>query len=490
MPDSTTSSQRLDEAELAEAAKFARALNAKAATSPLYANNQKGLPPGRHTAWRLSPEPYILPAARVAEIRALGAHLLAFLGAANKLYLESVKGRQPAWVHGVLDQGKPEALVEYQRMNRFKALLPRVIRPDLIIDEDGRLSACELDSIPGGIGLTGAMSEDYAELGYDLVGGPDGLVKGFAAMIRDVAGKPEPLLAITVSEESSDYWLEQQWLGARLAAHGLTATVVRPGELRYDGEAIHAPFGALGERQVDVVYRFFELFDLKNLPRAELLQYAAKKAQVVVTPPYKAYMEEKLLFALYHHPALRGFWRAELSADALTALDRLLPRTWLLDPAPLPPQAVLPGLTLDGAPIQDWMALAAATKRERSFVLKPSGFSSLAWGSHGVAFGADLSGPDWELALRNALAAYPRNPYILQAYHKPERTTVRYYDFRREAVVSMEGRARLCPYYFVVDGQAELGGILATVCPLDKLALHGMTDAVMVPTAVAQPLQA
>ncbi|MEB3328615.1 MAG: hypothetical protein VKQ33_05225 [Candidatus Sericytochromatia bacterium] len=491
MPDpTTTTTRRVGEADLAEAGALARELNERAAASPLYANNQKGLPPGRHTAWRLSPEPYVLPAARVAEIRALGGHLLALLAAANKLYLESVKGRQPAWVHAVLDKGKPEALVEFQRMNRFKGLLPRVIRPDLIIDEDGRLSACELDSIPGGIGLTGAMSADYAALGYDLVGGASGLVEGFAAMVQDVAGQPEPLLAIVVSEESNDYWLEQQWLGARLTAHGLTTTVVRPGELRYDGEAIHAPFGELGERQVDVVYRFFELFDLKNLPRAELLQYAAKKAQVVVTPPYKAFLEEKLLFALYHHPALRGYWRGELAAEALAALDRLLPRTWLLDPAPLPPQAVIPGLLVDGAPVQDWMALAAASKRERSFVLKPSGFSSLAWGSHGVSFGADLSGPDWELALRNALAAYPRNPYILQAYHKPERTTVRYYDFRREEVVTMAGRARLCPYFFVAGGQAELGGILATVCPLDKLAIHGMTDAVMAPTAVAQALPA
>ncbi|MEB3223672.1 MAG: hypothetical protein VKS61_16480, partial [Candidatus Sericytochromatia bacterium] len=436
----------------------------------------------------ISPEPYVLPAARVAELRALGGHLLAFLQAANKLYMESVKGRQPAWVHQVLDQGKPEALVEFQRMNRFKGLIPRVIRPDLIIDEEGRWSACELDSIPGGIGLTGAMSADYASLGYALVGGGDGLVRGFAAMIRDVAGKPDPTLAITVSEESSDYWLEQQWLGARLNALGLTTTVVRPGELRYDGEGVRAPFGDAGEREVDVVYRFFELFDLKNLPRAELIQYAAKKAQVVVTPPYKAYLEEKLLFALYHHPALRVFWRAEISGEALAALDGLLPRTWLLDPAPLPPQAVIPGLTVEGAPIQDWLALATASKRERAYVLKPSGFSSLAWGSHGVAFGSDLSGPDWELALRNALGAFPRTPYILQAYHKPERTTVRYYDFRREAVFTMEGRARLCPYYFVAGGEATLGGILATVCPLDKLALHGMTDAVMVPTAVAQPL--
>ena len=46
----------------------------------------------------------------------------------------------------------------------------------------------------------------------------------------------------------------------------------------------------------------------------------------------------------------------------------------------------------------------------------------------------------------------------------------------------MRGRARLCPYYFVSDNQVELVGILTTICPLDKKLIHGMVDAVMVPT--------
>jgi hypothetical protein len=48
----------------------------------------------------------------------------------------------------------------------------------------------------------------------------------------------------------------------------------------------------------------------------------------------------------------------------------------------------------------------------------------------------------------------------------------------------MEGRVRLSPYYFVVDGQAELGGVLATTCPKDKKIIHGMRDAVMTPCGV------
>jgi hypothetical protein len=48
----------------------------------------------------------------------------------------------------------------------------------------------------------------------------------------------------------------------------------------------------------------------------------------------------------------------------------------------------------------------------------------------------------------------------------------------------MKGRVRLSPYYFVSEGKTTLGGALATVCPADKKILHGMSDAVMIPTVV------
>ena len=47
----------------------------------------------------------------------------------------------------------------YSRMNRFQEDLPRVIRPDIIPTETGRIMT-ELDSVPGGIGLTGCMRGD------------------------------------------------------------------------------------------------------------------------------------------------------------------------------------------------------------------------------------------------------------------------------------------------------------------------------------------
>jgi len=41
----------------------------------------------------------------------------------------------------------------------------------------------------------------------------------------------------------------------------------------------------------------------------------------------------------------------------------------------------------------------------------------------------------------------------------------------------MNGRVRLCPYYFVTGeaeaARAKLGGVLATICPANKKIIHG-----------------
>ena len=56
----------------------------------------------------------------------------------------------------------------------------------------------------------------------------------------------------------------------------------------------------------------------------------------------------------------------------------------------MPPHAVIPDLESDGNALNDWKQLEKLTKKQREFVLKPSGFSELAYGSRGVAIGPDI----------------------------------------------------------------------------------------------------
>jgi len=441
------------------------------------------------TTWRIATAPFPLQKDQLDFFHQLGPQLLSFYRALNRLYTDSVRGLQPAWVAGYLDQGKPEGLLTYSRMKRFRDQLPAVIRPDIIPTQDGMVIT-ELDSVPGGIGLTGVLTEIYSQWSLvnghplEIVGGPEGMVRGFAAMVKAQLAQYTGCVAILMSEEAKDYRPEMTWLAARLRAIGLDAYCVEPRHIRFTEKGLQIANEEIGQ-PIALIYRFYELFDLLNIPKSELVQYAIKKDLVAVTPPYKPALEEKLAFALLHHPALRPFWEQALDREVFLHLATIMPRTWILDPAPIPPSATIPGLAIGGRAVMNWHDLATASQKERHFVIKPSGFSELAWGSRGVSVGHDMPQSEWADAIDKALAAFPRTPYILQEFHKGRLYELDYFDPVTGEMNRMSGRARLSPYYFVSGGKTELAGILATICPADKKVIHGMKDAVMVPCAIA-----
>jgi hypothetical protein len=411
--------------------------------------------------WRIAPAPLPLGPALAEELASLGRVLLAFYRAVNLLYRQSAEGRQPEWIARWLDQGKPAELIELQRSPALKNQVPRVIRPDLLLTEQG-LSVTELDSVPGGIGLTAWLNRTYWEAGASVLGGPDGMLRGFAGIFGDA-----PAVHIVVSEEAATYRPEMAWL-----AHQL-------GQARFKVQSAHFTGFADG----DAVYRFFELFDLANVPAAKTIFELAAARRISVTPPPRPVFEEKMLLALLWNRNLRSFWRRELGESFFKRLLRLVPYTWLVDPAPLPPHGAIPELNLT-----DWQQLKSLSQKERQLILKVSGFSPHAWGARGVYLGCDLSQAEWAAALDQAVAGFGRTPYVLQRYHKPGLVEAQWFDFARGQLMPLKGRVRLCPYYFVIGeadaGRAHLGGVLATICPPDKKIIHGMTDAIFAPCSV------
>jgi hypothetical protein len=411
--------------------------------------------------WRISPEAFPLSRDIVTRLEALGSHLLAFYRACNVMYRHSVEGKLPSWIADYLDAGKPKELIEFSRLGRFKGHVPRVIRPDVILTND-HFFVAELDSVPGGVGLTGWLGKTYAELGDQIVGGPFGMLEGFQVAMRALSGDDRHVWAVVVSEEAATYRPEMQWLGQQIGFN-----VLRPEEM-----TTFTPNLAL--------YRFFELFDIPNVPNAKALMDAASRGDVHVTPPFKPQLEEKMLFAFLWMEQLHAFWREQLGDKTLAALREVLPYTWILDPAPLPPHAVIPELN-----IHDWREMAKFSQKQRELVLKISGFSDRAWGSRGVYVGHDLPSTEWAEAIELALKDFPSHPFILQRFEKSKLFDAQYVDFESNETRPFSARVRLCPYYFVVGDDAKLGGILATVCPSDKKILHGMPDAVMAPCRLA-----
>ncbi len=448
----------------------------------LFSAEKRDVHPNCNTSWRISPEPFWISQKELSWFEELGPHLLQFYRACNLLYSQSVRGIQPPWIAEYLDIGKPETVIQQGRMNRFKSHIPSVIRPDILPTSEDTRVITELDSIPGFIGATGCLARLYTKLGYSIIGGKDGMVNSYAEMIRALAKKDDPTLAIVVSDESEDYRPEMIWLAKALCDAGLRTAAVKPNDVIFteDGLLVECQSGKMN---VDVVYRFYEMFDLQNIPKAELIFYSAKKRNIILTPPPKAYLEEKLYFALFHHPSLQSFWQRQLGKRTYPFLQKVIPHTWILDPRPLPPHAVIPNLEIEDKPVTDWRQLSNMTQRQRELVIKPSGFSELAWGSRGVAIGHDLPTEEWEAVIENAITNFENTPHVLQEFHTANRIRMQYYDFDSEEIQEMPSRPLLRPYYFVVGDKVKLGGIQAAVCPANKKIIHGMVDSIIVPCA-------
>ncbi|MHB8421564.1 MAG: hypothetical protein ACYDAM_02175 [Leptospirales bacterium] len=435
--------------------------------------------------FRTASRPLSLPGCDTKTIRALGKAMLEFYRALDSLYFIAQDPVSPmAFAKAYLDLGKPDALLQFARAKRFRKDLPLVLRPDLLLTPSGPVLT-EMDAVPGGLGILLELSRIFQSAGEtSLWGGVQGILNGFASMI--LALDPDPKLAIVVSEESSDYFPEMEFL-ARCLSDGYFPTVcLRPNEIRFDEAGLfhQSPDGSGG--RISIIYRFFELFDLANIPKMDILLYFIKGGKVRITPPIKPWLEEKMGLALWHSPRLRKHWEASLSVESVNLLDKMIPPTWILDPRPVPPSARIPGLRIGEKDLWDFCDLGTLTQKERHLIIKPSGFSPLAWGSRGIVIGHDVSEDEWQRELRNAFDLFPVTPYVLQPFLKTSPVPCSSWDPATGEPSRDDMRVRACPYYFVADGEVSMGGILVTACSMDKKIIHGMVDSILAPAAIPE----
>lgn len=272
-----------------------------------------------HKDWLITPEPLSITPKLANQLEKLGHRLNLFNRACNELYQRSVSGKQPAWIADYLDRGKPANLIEFSRRKEFRADLPLVIRPDLVLTDEG-FTIAELDTVPGGIGLTAWLNRAYSQFGtYDVIGGANGMLEGFAKIC--------PGGDIVVSEEAATYRPEMRWLAARLNEE------VSPDGSGQQWRVVDPSAFETGDVEQKNLYRFFEHFDLPNIPGAAVIMDAVSQGTVKVTPPFKPYLEEKLWFALFWMRPLREYWRRELSERHFLELQKVIPYTWVLDPS-------------------------------------------------------------------------------------------------------------------------------------------------------------
>jgi hypothetical protein len=282
-------------------------------------------------------------------------------------------------------------------------------------------------------------------------------------------------MAIVVSEEAETYRPEMEWLAEELGKLSYSIIVCSPEELKVSNQELFCR----GNR-IHLVYRFWELFDFANVPVMKELTELVESEKLVVTPPMIHTHEEKLSLALFNHHRLQDFWQEILTKAEIKILKAMIPPSWIVDPAELPPGAYLEGPLSRGKRLTSWMDLAKASKKERSLILKASGFHETAWGARSVVLGDDVSADEWSNALQSALRSFPTPVSIIQEFRKPVRLEHPVFNSEGKTQL-MKGRLRLSPYYFIYDGCANWSGTLATFCPVDKKIIHGMKDGALMP---------
>jgi len=388
--------------------------------------------------WRLSLRAFPMSDPEIKVMDQLGPWLAQFLKAADTLYKRSVKGSAPPYIADWLERGKPDELVAWSRECAGDGHLPRLVRPDLLLTDDGFVLT-EIDSIPGGSGTLAWMNERYAEMGDPVLGSKDA-----ADFLRQQYRDHD----VVIAEEALAYRPELEWL--------------------YGNETVRAAEGyAFNSRPV---YRFFEGFDWPHLDSLR----RSFSPQVQMDPPLKVHLEEKLWQALFWLRPLRTYWKEELGGRYDRELRKLIPETWPVEPVQLPPHAVLPGIQA-----HSWEEVVDFTKSERDLVIKLSGFSPEAWGSRGVWMGSDMTAEEWKTCINESLAESGHQPRIMQPFHKARRVSHPVFIDGEER--DEEFRARCCPFYWIEGGQSTLLGVHVTLCPPDKKRIHGMQDAVIVP---------
>ena len=116
-------------------------------------------------SWQLSPDAWALSPTQAAELVDIGTACLDYHQALESLYLRSAAGKNllrnrplfAPWVADYLDRGKPPELIAHARDPRNRGAFPTVLRPDLLLTDEGFVMT-ELDSVPGGIGLTAFLN--------------------------------------------------------------------------------------------------------------------------------------------------------------------------------------------------------------------------------------------------------------------------------------------------------------------------------------------
>ena len=299
-------------------------------------------------------------------------------------------------------------------------------------------SAAELDSVPGGMGFVGAMANAYCELGHR---GRRRRRRDGRRLRRDARcdGRRTSIRASRSSSPKSPPTTATSWIGS-LPACGPSASSRRTSARRktivFTEEALFIRHEDGHEDRIDVIYRNFELFDLLNVPKQELILYAARHNRVKTDAAAEGAARGKVGVRAAASSAARA---AVAQGAGRRACTRGCARSFRRPGSSIRVRCrrkrrssglhrQRPAGRMTGC---SWKRSAKASATTSS-----SRRASASWPGARAACTSPTISParSGRAALVEGLAAFERTPYILQRFHKGRRVRVDYFDPRATAI--------------------------------------------------------
>ncbi|MBP7075038.1 MAG: hypothetical protein KBA81_06605, partial [Rhabdochlamydiaceae bacterium] len=384
--------------------------------------------------FRISSEPFQLQEHVRSQLDAYGVAIAAYYGACDTLIKSLPKDHR--WI-GYLNHHKPDFLLELSANEKRNHMF---LRPDFILN-DGEPTVTEIETSPFGLALSQFLNSSFRKAGKDTVVSDEILLQ---TLIEEMLPSGRGSMCFGITDYTKRYEGQFIYLANLLKAKGIDASVSMmeniqstEGKLTLDG------------KKIDALYRCFYLHQSVSDPHlAKVLQ----DNQENIFPAIKPQLEEKALMAMLWDPEFKEFFETNLGEND-ASLRKIVPPTWVVDGQNLPSNFPYP--------ISKWEDFASLSRKQRSFVLKTSGFSSQSSWAKGVSFLEKLS-KDACAEIMKVASQSQDDIFVIQQFKKGADFHHPYFDFNDGAIKDMKGRVRLTPYYSVKSGKVLTAK--ATLC--------------------------
>ncbi|MEW6378496.1 MAG: hypothetical protein AB1611_02680 [bacterium] len=389
--------------------------------------------PGELLSWWVAEDAFELPDETITGLRRGGEALNRFFQKANDLFY-----REP-WIQKRLEK---KISPHYRLLNRAQIqALPRMPRPDVVLDRRWQPKFVELEITVGSRADTAIMAEEYG-LNHHR-----GLIRSYADFVKTYW--PDKTLAMVTAPHPFflDLPDDARAFASMLRREGIPV-VVLTGEnlphLRFDGQRLLLYQRSGDPIPIHLMDRFIDIYEIAELqhPGMAAILDAYLSGAVVDVNTCKQFLDEKDWMAIFWEEGMRSIWRAELGEEHDQVLRTTIPRTWLVregQQVELPGGEKVPILRLGDIPAQ-----------ERQFVIKESGTSTTSSGAQSLRVLSEMSRKEVQELLRSLMKS--RVKFIIQEIIDSPRVSFTALDPDDDRVITQHG-ARLKLSAFYCDGK-------------------------------------